>query len=49
MANVQVNHTPAKQKKMLKKSENSSMRTVTKQSMSSQTPMGSVKEYARRS
>jgi hypothetical protein len=45
--NVQGYQAPAKQQKMLKKFENSSTKTVTKQSMSSQ--MGSVMEIARRS
>jgi hypothetical protein len=40
---------PAKPQKMLKKFENSSTNTITKQSMISQTPLGSVMEFARRS
>jgi hypothetical protein len=44
MKNVKVDRTPAKQQKMLKKFKNSSMMTVAKQSMSSQSPMGSVME-----
>jgi hypothetical protein len=41
--------TPAKRQKMLKKFENSSTKTVTEQSMSSQMPLRSVMEFARRS
>jgi hypothetical protein len=46
MMNVQGDHAPAKRQKMLKKFENSSTKTVTKQSMSSQTLLGSVMELA---
>jgi hypothetical protein len=49
MMNVQGNQTPAKQQKMLKKIQNSSTNTFTKQSMSSQTPLGAVMQYAWRS
>jgi hypothetical protein len=49
MTNVQGDHEPAKRQKMLKKFKNSSMQIVAKQSMSSQTPLGSVMESARRS
>jgi hypothetical protein len=49
MTNVQGDQAPAEQQKMLKKFENSSMKTVAEQYMSSQTPMGSVMEFARRS
>jgi hypothetical protein len=38
-----------KRQKMLKKFENSSINTFAKQSMSSQTSLGSVMEFARRS
>jgi hypothetical protein len=38
---------PAKRKKMLQKFENSSMKIAAEQSMSSQTPLGSVTEFAR--
>jgi hypothetical protein len=38
---------PPKRQKMLKKFENWSTKTVTKQSMISQTPLGSVLEFAR--
>jgi hypothetical protein len=41
--------TTAKQQKMLKKFENSSTKTVTEQSMSLQTLLGSVMKFARRS
>jgi hypothetical protein len=49
MTNVQGDQAPAKQQKMLKKFENSSTMTAAEQSMSSQTPLGSVMEFARRS
>jgi hypothetical protein len=42
MTNFQGDQAPAKQEKMLKKIENSSMKAVTEQSMSSQTSLGSV-------
>jgi hypothetical protein len=42
MTNVQGDQAPAKQNKMLKKLENSSMKTAAKQSMNSQTPLGSI-------
>jgi hypothetical protein len=48
MMNVQGNQTSTKQQKMLKKFKNLSMKTAAEQSMSSQTPLGSVKEFARR-
>jgi hypothetical protein len=38
-----------KRQKMLKKFENSSTKTIAKRSMSSQTPLGSVTEFAGRS
>jgi hypothetical protein len=47
MTNVQGDQAQAKQQKMFKKIENSSKKTVTEQSMSSQTPLGSVMEFAR--
>jgi hypothetical protein len=49
MTNIQGDQAPAKQQKMLKKFENSSTKTVAEQSMNSQTPLGSVMEFARRS
>jgi hypothetical protein len=49
MTNLQGDQAPAKQQKILKKFENSSTKTVTEQSMSLQTPLGSVTEFARRS
>jgi hypothetical protein len=48
MTNVQGDQAPAKGQKMLKKLENSSTKTVAEQSMSSQTPLGSVMEFAGR-
>jgi hypothetical protein len=47
MTNVQDDQAPAKGQKMLKKFENSSMKTVAEQSMCSQTLLGSVMEFAR--
>jgi hypothetical protein len=49
MTNIQGEQAPAEKQKMLKKFENSSTKTVAKQSMSSQIPLGSVKEFAERS
>jgi hypothetical protein len=49
MTNVQGDETPAKQQKMMKSFQNSFTKTVAEQSMSSQTPFGSVMEFARRS
>jgi hypothetical protein len=49
MTNVQGDQATTKLQKMLKKFENSSIKTVAKQSMSSKTPLGSVMEFARRS
>jgi hypothetical protein len=46
MTNVQGDQAPAKRQKMLKKFENSSTITVAEQSISSQTPLGSVMESA---
>jgi hypothetical protein len=46
---VQGDQAPTKQQKMLKKLENSSTKTITEQSMSSQLPLGSVMEFSRRS
>jgi hypothetical protein len=48
MTIVQGNQAQAKRQKMLKKFD-SSMKTITEQSMSSQTPLGSVMEFAKRS
>jgi hypothetical protein len=39
---VQGDQAPAKRQKMLKQFENSSTKTIAEQSMSSQTPLGSV-------
>jgi hypothetical protein len=47
--NVQGDQAPAKWQKMMKKFENSSMKTVAEQSMSSQTLLGSVMEFTRSS
>jgi hypothetical protein len=49
MTTVQGDQALAKQQKMLKKFENSSTKTVAEQYMSSQTLLGSVMEFARRS
>jgi hypothetical protein len=49
MTNIHGNQAPAKWQKMLQKFENSSMKAVAKQSMTSQTPLRSVMEFARRS
>jgi hypothetical protein len=49
MTNVQDDHAPEKRQKMLKNFENSSMKIIAEQLMSSQTPVGSVMEFARRS
>jgi hypothetical protein len=46
---IQGDQAPAKRQKMLKNFENSSTKTVVEQSMSSQTPLRSVVEFARRS
>jgi hypothetical protein len=46
MINVQGDQAPSKQQKMLKKFENSSTKSVTEQSMSSQTALGLVMEFA---
>jgi hypothetical protein len=46
--NVQGDQEPAKRQKILKKFDNSSMKTVAEQSMSWQTLLGSVMESARR-
>jgi hypothetical protein len=42
MTKVQGDQAPAKRQKVLKKFENSSTKTLSEQSMSSQTPLGSV-------
>jgi hypothetical protein len=49
MTNTQSSQAPAKRQKMLKKFQNSSTKTVAEQSMSSQTLLGSVMEFAKRS
>jgi hypothetical protein len=48
MTNVQGDQAPAKRQNMLKKWENSFMKTVAEQSMSSRTPLGSAVEFSRR-
>jgi hypothetical protein len=48
MTRVQGDQAPAKRQKMWKKCENPSMKTDAEQSMSSQAPLGSVMEFARR-
>jgi uncharacterized protein YfaQ (DUF2300 family) len=40
---------PAKQQNMLKKFDNSSIKTVAKEPVSLQTPLGSVMKFAKRS
>jgi hypothetical protein len=49
MTNAQGDQATAERQKMLKKFENSSMKAVAEQFVSSQTPLGSVMEFARRS
>jgi hypothetical protein len=49
MTNVQGDQAPATRQKMLKKYENLSMKTIAKQSMSLQTLLESVMEFAKRS
>jgi hypothetical protein len=49
MTNVHGDQAPAKRLKMLKKFENSSTKTITEQSMTSQTLLGSVMKFAKRS
>jgi hypothetical protein len=49
MTNIQGNQAPAKWQKMLKKFENSFMKPIAEQSMSLQTPLESVMEFARKS
>jgi hypothetical protein len=49
MMKVQGDRAPAKQQKMLKKFENLSVNTIAEQSLSLQTPLGSVMVFARRS
>jgi hypothetical protein len=49
MTNLQGEQAPAKQRKIFRKFENSSTKTVAEQTMSSQTPLGSFMEFARRS
>jgi hypothetical protein len=48
MTSVQGDQAPAKRQKMLKKFKNSYMKTIAEQSMSSQTLLVSVMEFARR-
>jgi hypothetical protein len=48
MTNVQGDQAPAKPQEMFKKFENSSTKTIAEQSVSSQTPLGSVMEFSRR-
>jgi hypothetical protein len=47
--NVQGEQAPAKRQKMLKNFQNLSTKTVAEQSMSLQSPLGSIMEFARRS
>jgi vacuolar-type H+-ATPase subunit B/Vma2 len=47
MGNVLGAQALTKQQRMLRKFKNSSMKTIAKQSMSLQTPLGSVMEFAR--
>jgi hypothetical protein len=49
MTNIQGDQAPAKRWIMLKKFENLSTKTIAEQSMSLQTLLGSVTEFARRS
>jgi hypothetical protein len=49
MTNIQGDQAPAKWQKMLKKFKSSSTKTIAEQPMSSQTTLGSVMEFARRS
>jgi hypothetical protein len=49
VTNIQADEAPAKRQKMLKKFENSSMKTITEQCMSLPTPLGSVMEFPRKS
>jgi hypothetical protein len=49
MLNFQGDQAPTKRHKVLKKFEKSSTKTVVEKSMSLQTPLGSVMEFARRS
>jgi hypothetical protein len=49
MTSAEGDQASAKQQKMLKKFENSSTKTVTEQSMSSQTLLGLLMEFARSS
>jgi hypothetical protein len=49
MTNIQGDQARAKRKKTLKKFKNSPMQTIDKQSMSSQTPLGSVMLFGKRS
>jgi hypothetical protein len=49
MMNVQGDQAPAKRHKMLKKLQNSSMKTIAEQSVDFQTPLESITEFARRS
>jgi hypothetical protein len=47
LENFQGDQAPAKVQKMLKKFENSSTKTVAKQSMTLQMPFGTVTDFAR--
>jgi hypothetical protein len=49
MTNIQGDQASAKRQKMLEKFENSSTETVAEQSMSSQTLLGSIMKFAKRS
>jgi hypothetical protein len=47
--NIQGDQAPAKRHKIFREFENSSTKTIAEQSMSPQTPLGSVMEFVRRS
>jgi hypothetical protein len=49
MMKVQADQASANEQKMLKKYKNSSMKTISEQSMCSQTLFGTIMEFARRS
>jgi hypothetical protein len=49
MTNIQGDQAPAEQQKILKKFDNASTKIIAEQSMSLQTPLGSVMELDRRS
>jgi hypothetical protein len=49
MTNVQGDQAPAKWQEILREFKNSSMKTISEQSMSLQIPLGSIMEFAWRS